>query len=77
MSFLSAEQKQEFRAIAHKFLHRRAGKMIAEADENKDGIISIKELKNYLLTEVEILTNGAQRATSRSANKGISWNIWE
>jgi len=48
-----------------------------EADENKDGIISIKELKNYLLTEVEILTNGAQRATSRSANKGISWNIWE
>ena len=49
MSFLSAEQKQEFRAIAHKFLHRRAGKMIAEADENKDGVLTWDEVSKMMI----------------------------
>jgi len=42
----------------------------------KDGKTSVNELKDYVLKEVEILTNGQQKPTSRRENMEIDWRIW-
>jgi hypothetical protein len=46
------------------------------ADSNKDGNISIEELKVYLGNKVQELTKGKQKPTSRQENLGIDWVIW-
>ena len=47
-----------------------------EADENKDGIIMLSELKDYLYKAVPELTNGAQQPTFRSENIRGDFRIW-
>lgn len=47
-----------------------------KADLNKDGAIMISELQLYLGAEVEKLTNGSQRPTSRTENVFNNWQIW-
>lgn len=45
-------------------------------DKNGDGKISVTELKNYVSTEVQTLTNGRQKPTSRKENLDNDWGIW-
>ena len=47
-----------------------------KADKNKDGIITVTELKNYSIKEVERLTNGKQKPTSRKENLEFDWRVW-
>ena len=47
MSFLSEEQKVEFRTVLGKLIHRQAGKMIADADQDGDGKLSWDEAKFF------------------------------
>lgn len=47
-----------------------------KADTNKDGAIMVSELQAFLGQEVERLTNGAQRPTSRLENITNDWRIW-
>ena len=51
MSFLSEEQKVEFRTVVGKLIHRAAGKMIAKADQDGDGKLSWDEIKIFASTE--------------------------
>ncbi len=46
------------------------------ADANQDEMITISELKEYVSKEVERLTNGAQKPTSRRENLGWDWRVW-
>ena len=46
------------------------------ADLNQNGKITISELKNYVIKEVEILTKGAQKPTSRKDNLENDYQIW-
>ena len=46
------------------------------ADKNKDGIISVTELKDYVSQQVEKLTEGAQRPTSRRENLEFDFRVW-
>jgi WD40 repeat protein len=46
------------------------------ADANKDGQVSVNELKNYVSTEVQKLTSGSQKPTSRRENLENDWVIW-
>jgi hypothetical protein len=47
-----------------------------EADLNKDKVITISELKEYLNMQVEKLTKGKQKPTSRSENLENDWKVW-
>jgi WD40 repeat protein len=46
------------------------------ADSNKDGTITINELKNYIEEAVEKLTNGKQRPNTRKENISNDFVIW-
>jgi WD40 repeat protein len=46
------------------------------ADKNKDKKITISELKNYSISQVEQLTGGNQKPTARREALGIDWRIW-
>jgi WD40 repeat protein len=46
------------------------------ADKNGDGKITISELKNYSVKQVEILTGGRQKPTVRRESIGYDWSIW-
>jgi WD40 repeat protein len=46
------------------------------ADLNKDGDITINELKNYVSDKVDKLTNGAQKPTARRENLDFDFIIW-
>jgi len=46
------------------------------ADLNRDGQIMVSELKEYVSSEVERLTSGAQKPTSRRENLEWDWRIW-
>lgn len=48
-----------------------------KADLNNDKTISIGELKKYVSAEVEKLTMGRQKPTSRRENLIFDWKIWE
>ena len=48
-----------------------------EADKNKDNQITARELLEYVSAEVEKLTNGAQKPTSRKENFEYDWVVWE
>jgi uncharacterized caspase-like protein len=45
-------------------------------DKNSDGKISVTELKNYVSSEVQVLTNGKQKPTSRKENLENDWIVW-
>ena len=46
------------------------------ADKNKDKQITISELKDYSITQVEELTKGNQKPTARRDVIGVDWRIW-
>ncbi|HEX8038087.1 MAG TPA: caspase family protein, partial [Chryseosolibacter sp.] len=46
------------------------------ADDNGDRSISVTELKRFVSDEVENLTHGAQRPTSRSENLEFDFRVW-
>ncbi len=46
------------------------------ADANRDHEISVSELKSYVSSQVEILTKGRQKPTSRRENIGHDFRIW-
>lgn len=46
------------------------------ADKNKDGFVSISELKDYSIKQVELLTGGKQKPTARRETIGFDWRIW-
>jgi WD40 repeat protein len=46
------------------------------ADKNKDKKITISELKDYSITQVEQLTGGNQKPTARRESIGVDWRIW-
>lgn len=46
------------------------------ADRNRDKKISITELKNYSITQVEKLTGGRQKPNSRRDSVFYDWRIW-
>lgn len=47
------------------------------ADADKDGVITVTELQNYVSVQVEKLTNGKQKPTSRQTNFDNDWEIWK
>ena len=47
-----------------------------KSDLNKNGKVSISELTRFVSKEVQQLTNGAQKPTSRKENQDNDWNIW-
>ncbi len=47
-----------------------------KADFNEDGVITVNELKAYVSKEVERLTNGAQKPTSRSENLEFDFKVY-
>ena len=47
-----------------------------KCDTNEDDKISITELRNYVIPEVERLTNGLQKPTIRQENIEFDWTIW-
>lgn len=52
------------------------GLKTGNADRNKDGIIRVSELQEYLPKIVSRLTNGAQKPTYRTENIGNDWRVW-
>jgi len=46
------------------------------ADKNKDKKITISELKDYSISQVEQLTGGKQKPTARRETIGDDWRIW-
>jgi uncharacterized caspase-like protein len=46
------------------------------ADRNHDDIITVSELKEYVSHEVEALTNGLQKPTSRQENLEFDFRVW-
>jgi WD40 repeat protein len=48
-----------------------------KADENKDGKVTASELQAYLNAQVEKLSRGAQKPTTRQENLGLDWEIGE
>ena len=47
-----------------------------DADKNKDGHVTISELRNYVNSAVTYYTKGAQKPTQRQANLDTNWTIW-
>jgi len=46
------------------------------ADANGDKMVNVNELKDYVSSEVERLTNGAQKPTSRRESLEFDWRVW-
>lgn len=46
------------------------------ADQNRNGEITVSELKDFVSEEVEKLTNGAQKPTSRRENLEFDFRVW-
>ena len=46
------------------------------ADLNKDGNITVSELRDYVSQEVQSITKGAQKPTSRRDNVSFDFNVW-
>ncbi|MFH2142611.1 MAG: caspase family protein [Bacteroidota bacterium] len=55
----------------------REGIISGFADKNKDEIITVSELKNYMTKRVLILTNGLQKPTMREENIENDFVIWK
>ncbi len=48
-----------------------------KADLNNDGLIVLSELKNYVQSEVSVLSKGKQTPTSRIENLTLDYGIWK
>jgi len=48
-----------------------------DADKNNDNKITVSELQNYVITQVQKLTNGMQKPTMRQENIENDFVIWE
>ncbi|MBT1700182.1 caspase family protein [Fulvivirgaceae bacterium PWU4] len=46
------------------------------ADQNRNGEITVSELKDFISEEVQKLTNGAQKPTSRRENLEFDFRVW-
>ena len=46
------------------------------ADANKDGEVSVSELRDYVSKTVQDLTNGLQKPTMRQENVEFDWRVW-
>ncbi|MFT5600167.1 MAG: hypothetical protein ACI9N1_000401, partial [Flavobacteriales bacterium] len=46
------------------------------ADLNNDGEIWLSELKQYVYSQVSLLSNGKQQPTSRIENNTIDYRVW-
>jgi hypothetical protein len=46
------------------------------ADLNKDGVIMLSELQQYVATQVTQLSKGKQQPTSRIENNVLDWRVW-
>ena len=46
------------------------------ADANGDGVVTVSELRDYVLREVEALTNGKQKPTCRRENLDFDFRVW-
>jgi hypothetical protein len=46
------------------------------ADKNRDGQITVSELKDYSIKQVELLTGGKQKPTARRESINYDWKIW-
>jgi hypothetical protein len=55
-------------------LRNGLGWKMADIDKNK--IITVSELKMYMIHEVDRLTNGAQKPTSRKDNLDVDFKVW-
>jgi len=53
-----------------------AGFKSGKADINGDGTITVTELKEYVSREVERLTRGEQKPTSRQENLEFDFTVW-
>ena len=47
-----------------------------EADTNNDGEITVSELRKYVINQVQELTNGRQKPTSRQENVEFDFRVW-
>ena len=47
------------------------------ADKNKDDKITVSELQDYIMNQVQKLTNGMQKPTMRQENIDNDFVIWE
>lgn len=47
-----------------------------KADTNGDGSVTVSELRDYLFSEVQRLTNGRQQPTTRTENLVNDWKVW-
>jgi WD40 repeat protein len=46
------------------------------ADKNKNGVITVSELKDYSIKQVQFLTGGKQKPTIRKESVNFDWKIW-
>ena len=46
------------------------------ADTNEDKEITVSELRSYVITQVQELTNGRQKPTSRQENVELDFRVW-
>jgi WD40 repeat protein len=46
------------------------------ADSNGDKQVSVTELREYVINQVDRLTNGRQKPTSRQENLEFEWRVW-
>ncbi|WP_075589868.1 caspase family protein [Labilibacter marinus] len=47
-----------------------------EADTNKDGEVTVSELREYVINNVQDLTNGKQKPTTRQENVEYDFRVW-
>jgi WD40 repeat protein len=47
-----------------------------QADVNRNGRVSVNELRSYITNEVSRLTSGSQKPAGRRENLSTDWNIW-
>lgn len=53
-----------------------SGLKTKSADKNKNGEVTVSELKDFVSQEVEKLTEGAQKPTSRRENLEFDFRVW-
>ena len=52
------------------------GLKTGNADANKNGEITVSELRDYVFARVKELTNGKQNPTSRKENLEFDFRVW-
>jgi uncharacterized caspase-like protein len=53
------------------------GLKTSKADKNADKVITVSELKDYVIEKVGVLTGGKQTPTSRKENLEFDFKVWE